>query len=248
MRCPLLGLVTLSACVPPPGGEYFEPAAFFVEGTFAYDAVADEAVGYATSEGEVEPFVALIAVREAWFETFDDAHRCSIVLQHPGPHPRTTQVPDEVWFAFALPDDATVTTDCTGWDPAVWGDDPASVLAGSTWGLGLGPLDPDVEEQLQSAVIAQSDEATWQDAWVPLVFGGGVLWSGAEERTPHGWLPNDYAFAAEVDDDFVREVDAQGEAIPVPVSEVVDGTPPTAAYVLRSWYGLQADLLHPTNL
>jgi len=153
-----------------------------------------------------------------------------------------------VWFGFTMPDTATVTTDCEEWDPDVWGEDPGATMAGWSWGLGIATFDEEVEAELEDAVTSQYGEDAWDDTWDPVVFGGGFHWSGAEDEFPGGFLNNDYAFAATVDASFALVVDENGNTTNVPAEEVVDGTPPSGAYAVRYWYGLDADLVQPTNL
>jgi hypothetical protein len=254
---PVLFLVPILAigCDEPSEEDlFFEPAALYVEGGFGYDAATENAVAYTVEGDPVNPSIALVAVRDEWFDSFDDADRCTVVLEHDPTNgdlpaaPWVDEVSDDgVWFGFTMPDTATVTTDCTEWDPDVWGD-PGTALATWTWGLGIAAFDADVEEELEDAVTAQYGEGAWEDSWEPVVFGGGFYWSGAEDQFPGGFLNNDYAFAATVDASFALVIDANGNTTSVPATDVVDGTLPSGAYAVRYWYGLDADLVQPTNL
>lgn len=247
MRSPT-ALLALAACTPT--SEWFEPAVFYVEGTFAYDAAADTAVAYASENGAVGPAVLVSIASTEWFETFDDLDRCTVVLRHLGeePLPRAAWVAEsQAWFGFDAPVAADVTSDCEGWDPEVWGDDPAAAVASWGWGLGIGDIDEEVNGEVRDTVIAADGESTWEDEWQPAVFGGGFRWSGAADRFDGGFAPNGYAFGLFVDAEFalVVENDAlQG----IPATDVADGAPPTGAYVVEQWFGIDADLLAPTNL
>jgi hypothetical protein len=128
-----------------------------------------------------------------------------------------------------------------------WGDDPGAVVAAWGWGLGIGALDEDVGDELRAAVVDADGEEVWVDTWEPAVFGGGFRWSGADERFDAGFAPNGYAFGLVVDEAF--EVIAQdGSNVAIPASELADGAPPEGAYLVKPWFGIDADLLAPTNL
>jgi len=249
MRLGVLLLATTAAC--DPGSEFFEPAVFYVEGTFGYDAIADAAVAYVGDGGAVSPTVAITIASTEWFETYDDLDRCVVALRHLAdtPLPRASWVAEapDTWFGFDAPTDAEVTSDCAGWDPEVWGDDPATAVATWGWGLGIGALDDAVSDEVRDAVIASDGEATWDDEWQPAVFGGGFRWSGAADRFDGGFAPNGYAFGLYVDADFALVV--QDDALlGIPATDVVDGAPPNGAYVIEQWFGIDAVLLAPTNL
>jgi len=263
MRIPLAVpclVVPLAGCVESVTEEspYFEPVAVYVEGAFGYDASTGRAVAY-TVEGEpVNPSITVMAVRDAWFDTYDDADRCTVVIEHDAStRPlRSAAWVDEaseegtqtVWFGFDLPPSAAVTTDCEDWDPRVWGDDPGAAIASWSWGLGIATFDEGVETELEDAVTQQYGDQAWEDTWKPVVFGGGFHWSGAEDDLPGGFLDNDYAFGAVVDASLALVLDRDGNTTNLAASDVVDGTLPSGAYALRYWYGIDAELLHPTNL
>ncbi|MBW2253354.1 MAG: hypothetical protein JRI25_02000 [Deltaproteobacteria bacterium] len=253
-------VAAFAGCVDPlpEGDPFFEPAAIYVEGAFGFDAAAGRAVAYAVAGEVVNPSITVVAVRTAYFDTLDDADRCEVVLEHDPTSGGLRAAPwvDEasedgettVWFGFTMPQTASVTSDCEEWDPEVWGEDPGAAIAAWSWGLGIATFDEEVQAELEDAVTGQYGDPAWEDAWDPVVFGGGFYWSGAEDDLPGGYLNNDYAFGALVDATFALVLDTDGYSINVPAAEVVDGTPPSGAYAVRYWYGLDADLLHPTNL
>jgi len=244
----MLLLLALAGCSPSPIS--FTPAVVYVDGAFGYDAGTDEAVSYDAGSGPVPPTVRLTVASDRWLQTHDSADECTITLQAgPDPLARADWMADGgAWFGFTLPDTATVTTDCTGWDPAVWGSDPAVLAQGTQWGLGIAPEDPDVAAQLQDAVVTQYGQDTWDQVWAPAVFGGGFHWSGAAARFAGQYVGHDYAYALQIDDQGVVVLDGSGNATPLPASDVSDGTPPTGAYQVQSWFGIDAALLRPTNL
>ena len=74
------------------------------------------------------------------------------------------------------------------------------------------------------------------------MFGGGFRWSGAGDRFDAAFAPNGYAYGLLVDGSFVIADES------IPVSELEDGSPPTGAYTVQPWFGIDAALLAPTNL
>lgn len=113
-----------------------------------------------------------------------------------------------------------------------------------TWGLGLGALNEDVAADLEATVRQQEGEGAWEEAWAPILLGGGYHWSGAPSRFAGGFLPNDYAVAVEVDETYALVRDAEDR----PAYKAIDTFPSTAAYNIAPWFGVDAALLLPTNL
>jgi hypothetical protein len=245
----MLIALALAGCAATPA--WFTPAAVYVDGSFGYDAASDSAVAYDDGGSPVPPTVRLTVASDQWFRTFQSADECTITLQAAATDalPRADWATAAgAWFGFTLPDTATVTTDCTGWDPAVWGADPAAIAPPAAWGLGIAPVDADVESQVRAAVIAGPGQDTWDQVWAPSVFGAGFHWSGAGDGFAGDYVGDGYAYVLQVDSQGALVTDASGNGIPLLASDVADGTPPSGAYQVQAWFGLEAALLRPTNL
>lgn len=233
-------LLLLAGCVAPGEEPAFQPDVLFVEGVFGYDAAQDAAVAY-TVDGEVVPPTLILGLATStWFQTGAADERCDVVARHDpegGPLPRAPWAA-ELAFGFDLPADLAVESGCEGF----WGDPAATLLAGR-WGLGVGPVDEALAAELEDAVVSQG--GAWEADWAPVLLGGGFYWSEAEDAFPEGFVPHDYAFAAAVDEDLRLVLDEEGQSVTLPAADVVDGAPPSGAYILRSWFGVDADLAAP---
>lgn len=241
-------LAWIAGCVPEPPStsDAFEPYAFYVDGTFAWRADEATVDGWTLGADRVEPAVTVTVYDARFFDAGDPTWTCAVTLwwdtESRGPLDAAPWTDNDPIAGVELPFAAVRTSDCPQW-PSAWGPDPGRTVAAWTWGLGVGPLDGLVEASL-SAAVDRDAAGAWEAEWAPVVLGGGFRWSGADDDAGAAYLSNGYAFAVQVDDTLAAVLDDEGNTRNVPAADVLTA-PPTAAYVVRAWYGVDASLLQP---
>jgi len=243
-------LLLLIACTSGPTDTdepditgFTEPVSFRVIGGFAYDPDQDAAVGYGISAAaaQLQPwFDITIHVEEADGQTDD----CSIGFAH---DPELGAVPRASWATSGFGIDTSISSvggGCRGWDPDVWGNNPALTIAERAWGFGLGELEGTVAGELQAQ--ADVDDEMWAIHWQPHLIGGQLRIDGEP-------LPGAFTFGYAVDDQFDIQYLPPGnwawhevvaDAIPIVATDVTDlNQPPRGAYLVQSVETFDAELL-----
>lgn len=212
-----------------------DAAYFLVTARFAFDATTQQHVEFADPGTGLQPLqlaVTLMDTSIAYTGVLDATNSCEVVLEFPGPKPIASWVAaNGAWIGLDVPGDATVRDGCRDYIlPSSFAGDPAAAVSQWSWGIGVGPLDEDVEEQLRYALPASE----WA-ALEPYIVGGALVsplfasTSGGDGLTTAG-----FSLAYEVDGNFEIEVGGTGNAIPIP-KEDVQGTT-TGGTVATGYY------------
>jgi hypothetical protein len=202
-------------------------AFFGVTGIFAFDDATDQHVPYVVAGGGPAPLSILVTLYDSSVQysgIVDDTTTCTVSLEHDGSLPIAAWVEAHgAWAGFDLPRGATVRDGCRGVFglPPEFAGDVGAAVAQWSWGVGVGPIDPYVEEEI-SGSISPSEWAALE----PNLVGGVIispLFAAATTATTasDGFSNSGFSLGYEVDGNFEIVVGGTGEPNPLP-KEVID--------------------------
>ncbi len=212
------------------------PTGLLISGFFGWDG--ETAIPYTVDGNEQLPVVILTL-------TDDDDNSCDIALSLAAEATATTETWDQTEDGFddvaydivhtgiiLTPDIYSMETDCVlGGDWTVEG-----LLGDAGWGIGVGTLRGDVEEEWAAAVDENPD---LQDSFDSLV-GGGLYIEGLTIGAGSGYIGFNYAFGFELDETnaIVMDGDAPVNLTPEVILADESGALPHGAYAVQSFGGL----------
>ena len=216
---------------------FFEPYAMGFNWITAYD---DGAYGsWLASDGTTsEPFVSVTVYEEAYFDAGDERYSCTFNAYF-------TEIAtdnmglDDLWYGaeVELSDAGEGSTDCANFNPDDWGaTDPSGFLLDNRFGLGFGPLGPNVGPSLEQAVIDAGYD--WDVDYAPYAFSyymgytkdAAAAFADTETVSDYG-----FTYAYEVEDDMSLSSDADGNLVGIEAGSATEM--PASAYLSgRAWY------------
>ncbi|MED5371852.1 MAG: hypothetical protein VX899_12605 [Myxococcota bacterium] len=196
-------------------------------------------VNWTASDGSVgEPWVSVTIYEEAYFDDGDDRYSCTW-------NAYITEVAtdnlgvDGLWYGAEMAFEGVEGgTDCANFNEEAWGStDPTAAFEAMRWGLGWGPLGPNVGPSLEEAVNGSSYD--WATDFEPYVFSyylgftsdTSMTFADSETVSDYG-----YAFAYEVDpSDMSMVFDSDEAAIQLELGSATEM--PSAAFLQGAgWY------------
>lgn len=210
-----------------PDGAYLDAAAFTVVARFGWDAatarhrqVADHDQGWRPMELDV-----VLLDSTALAAGADPSNSCAVRFTFTDPQPVAAWGSAHGdWTALDVPPDATVVDGCRFYGlPPVFEGDVAGKVSRFSWGVGLAPLEDEVEYALLYALGSSQWAAL--EPWAV----GGVVRSDALDADD-GYSPSGYALGFELTDNFEVREDAAGSPVPLPREQVFDGAALATGY------------------
>jgi hypothetical protein len=219
--------------------------AFFVEGSFGYDAEGDVITTVIIDGVEQRPTLDVILYHSEYTSSGDPGDSCTIRMTAES----STLLAERWSWSDELGDfeqlgfstrgqDFAIETSCgdEAWLGEDWFAEVLAVVLSNDWGVAFGDASSDVQEAIDEGVEPED---------VPYYFGGGFLWSGLGLNGTPEIIAYDYAngWAVQEREDGRLEllVDGEDERIPLVSSHVQQGA--SGLYEIHSFYGFYIDYL-----
>ncbi len=219
---------------------FFEPYAMGFDWSTAFDGGA-YTDWLATDGTAAQPFVTVTVYEEAYFEAGDDRYSCTYYAY-------LTEIAvddmgvDGLWYGAEVEltpagEGGTEATDCANFNTDDWGtDNPGQTLQANRFGLGFGPLGPNVGPSLQQAVIDAGYD--WDADYAPYAFSyymafttdASANFADTETASDYG-----FAYAYEVESDLSLSSDADGNLVGIEAG-IASEMPDPAFVSARGWY------------
>lgn len=217
-----------------PEGSNIDAGYFLITARFAWDPETGLHQPFAeVGEGLTPIQVTVTLIDTSFAGALTDENSCTVTLEVAEPLPTASWVvANEAWTGFDVPATRTVRDTCQFYGlPNEFGGDPALHVGKWQYGAGVGPLDPDVGEQIRLGL----PPSEW-DALEPYIIGG-FLSSNLFEG---GITKKGFALGFEVDGNFEIVVDGVGNAEPIPGAAIDQ-----EVGVARGYYEVTSALFEP---
>lgn len=222
-----------------PDGTYLDAAFYGIVARFAWDPALGVHVPFAEPGGVPNPIeLSVLIIDSDAYSTgvIDETTSCSVTFEADAPLPVASWVAGAgAWIGFEVPPTATIRDTCQFYGmPSEFQGDAAGHVAKWTWGIGIGPLDTYVEQQLSYSLPASQWDAIKDD-----IVGGYATSSSFATATFAEASVSSFGFGIgyAIDGNFEIDVGGTGNLQPLTAEEVhVDGVDGVA----RAYYEVQA--------